>query len=158
MAAALMKTSSASVRGVGVSAGKGRAGFSLLEMLLAVAVGGLVAAVVLPSVTRTLESGENRRAAFHFVRLALDLRALAFRDEQAVKVVDSGDFTDDPEADPRIAEIKLDDGWTYRLAGPLLISPRGVCDVVDVDVFFRERQRLRLNGASDCTFTWERAV
>lgn len=133
-----------------------KAGFTLLEVLICIAVIGLVAVIILPNVPRTLESNADRRAAFHFERLALDLRATAFRDEQGLTVVDSGQFTDDSEADPRPAEIKLDTGWTYTLSAPLNISARGLCDPVNADLFFEGRLRMRLHGATDCSFVWER--
>lgn len=133
-----------------------KAGFSLLEVLICIAVIGLVVVVTLPNVPRTLESNADRRAAFHFERLALDLRATAFRDEQGLVVVDSGQFTDDPEADPRPAEIKLDAGWTYTLSAPLNISARGLCDPVVADLSYEGRLRMRLQGATDCSFVWSR--
>lgn len=117
---------------------------------------GLVMAIALPNIPRALDSNADRRAAFHFERLALDLRAAAYRDEQSLLVVNSGQFQDDPEAEPRQAEIKLDDGWTYELAAPLNISARGVCDPVDADLFYDGRPRMRMHGAADCSFTWER--
>lgn len=136
--------------------GDSRAGFSLLEVLVTLAIIGLTATIVLPNIAHTLDSNADRRAAFHFERLALDLRAAAFRDEQSLTVVDSGQFQDDPDVEPRQAEIKLDDGWTYRLAGPLNISARGLCDPVDADLFYEGMARMRMHGATDCSFTWER--
>jgi hypothetical protein len=117
---------------------------------------GLVMAITLPNIPRTLESNADRRAAFHFERLALDLRAAAFRDEQSLLVVDSGQFQDDPDIEPRQAEIKLDDGWTYRLSAPLNISARGLCDPVDADLFYEGLARMRMHGQADCSFNWER--
>ena len=123
---------------------------------MTLAIIGLAATVIMPNIPRTLESNADRRAAFHFQRLALDLRAAAYRDEQALLVVDSGQFQDGPEIEPRQAEIKLDDGWTYRLSAPLNISARGLCDPVDADLLYEDRPRMRMHGGADCSFTWER--
>jgi hypothetical protein len=117
---------------------------------------GLVMAITVPNIPRTLESNADRRAAFHFERLALDLKAAAYRDEQSLVVVDSGQFQDDPEIEPRQAEIKFDNGWTYRLSAPLNISAGGVCDPVTADLFYEGRPRMRMHGAADCSFNWER--
>jgi prepilin-type N-terminal cleavage/methylation domain-containing protein len=152
-----MKTSRGSRREALASSRCGsRAGFSLLEVLITLAVIGLVMSIVMPNIPRTLESNADRRAAFHFERLVLDLRAAAFRDEQSLVVVDSGQFQDDPEIEPRQAELKFDNDWTYRLSAPLNISARGLCDPVDADLFYEGRPRMRMHGAADCSFTWER--
>ena len=152
-----MKISWASRRRIIASSRCGsRAGFSLLEVLLTIAVMGLVMAITLPNIPRTLESNADRRAAFHFERLVLDLRAAAYRDERSLVVVNSGQFQDDPEIEPRQAEIRFDDGWTYRLTAPLNISARGVCDPVEADLFYNGFPRMRMHGLTDCSFTWER--
>ena len=53
--------------------------------------------------------------------------------------------------------IVLDDGWSYQLERPLGISARGLCDAVGVALSYKGVPRLNLHGASDCSFTWERA-
>lgn len=123
---------------------------------MTLAVIGLTATIVLPNIPRALESNADRRAAFQFERLALDLRSAAYRDEESLVVVDSGQFQDDPEIEPRQAEIKFDNGWTYKLSAPLNISARGLCDVVDADLFYEDQPRMRMHGAADCSFRWER--
>ena len=85
-----------------------------------------------------------------------DKDAAAYRDERSLVVVNSGQFQDDPEIEPRQAEIKFDDGWTYRLTAPLNISARGVCDPVEADLFYNGFPRMRMHGLTDCSFTWER--
>ncbi len=151
-----MQISSASRHRRGVRRADLRAGFTLLEVLLAIAVMGLVMAITLPNMPNTLSSNADRRAAFHFKRLATDLRATAYREEQALVVVDSGQFQEDSDADPRPAEIKLDDGWSYTLSAPLNISARGMCDVVEATLSFQGQAHLQMVGASDCSFTWQR--
>lgn len=151
-----MQISSASCYRRGVRLADLRAGFTLLEMLLAIAVMGLVMAITLPNMPNTLASNADRRAAFHFKRLALDLRATAYEEEQALVVVDSGQFQEDSDADPKPAEIKLDDGWSYSLSAPLNISARGLCDVVEATLSFEGRPHVQMFGATDCSFTWQR--
>jgi prepilin-type N-terminal cleavage/methylation domain-containing protein len=132
-----------------------KAGFSLMEMLFTLAIMALTAAMVVPGIQKTLANNADRSEIFHFQRLALDLRATAYHTERTLIVVDTGQFKDDgdPETDPRPAEIKLDDGWSYRLSGPFTISPRGLCDVVTADLSYRGRPRDRLTGTTDCHFT-----
>lgn len=133
-----------------------KAGFTLLEMLFTLAIMGLTAALVMPRVRTAIASNGDHAEVFHFQRLMLDLRATAYHEERALKVVDTGQFKDDPDADPQLAEIKLDDGWSYRLSGPLTISPRGLCDVVTVDLFHNGRPRERLTGSADCSYSYAR--
>jgi prepilin-type N-terminal cleavage/methylation domain-containing protein len=131
-----------------------KSGFTLLEMLFVLAIMAMTAALVVPSIQQTLHGTADRNAAFQFQRLALDLRAAAYHQERSLSVVETGQFKDDdPDADPAPAEIKLDDGWSYKLAGPLTISPRGLCDVTTVDLYFHSQLRQRLTGAADCRFT-----
>lgn len=131
-----------------------KAGFTLLEMLFVLAIMAMTAALVVPSIQQTLASAADRSAAFQFQRLALDLRAAAYHQERSLNVVETGQFKDDdPDADPAPAEIKLDEGWSYRLGGPLTISPRGLCDAATVDLYFHGQLRQRLTGGPDCSFT-----
>jgi prepilin-type N-terminal cleavage/methylation domain-containing protein len=131
-----------------------KSGFTLLEMLFVLAIMAMTAALAVPRIEQVLASNADRGAAFQFQRLTLDLRANAYHQERALNVVATGQFKDDdPDADPAPAEIKLEDGWSYRLGGPLTISPRGLCDATTVDLYFKGQPRERLTGAVDCSFT-----
>jgi len=134
-----------------------RAGFTLLEVLLVLAIAGLVAGLAIPSITRTLESNADQRAAFHFQRLVMDRRAEALREERPVMLVSTGQQADQADEDgPIVYEMVLDQDWTYRLAQPLTVSPRGLCDVTDADLLFQDRPRVRMHGDANCTFTREK--
>jgi prepilin-type N-terminal cleavage/methylation domain-containing protein len=134
-----------------------KAGFTLLEMLLVLAIMGLTMAMVATGIQQAISSSADRSQVFHFERLALDLRATAYHQEQAVSVVGTGQFKDDdPDADPKPAEIKLDDGWSYSLSAPMGISGRGLCDLVTADLSYHGQPRMRLHSAADCSFTYER--
>jgi type II secretory pathway pseudopilin PulG len=123
-------------------------------MLFVLAIMAMTAALIVPSVQQTLNSTADRNTVFQFQRLVLDLRAAAYHQERSLSVAETGQFKDDdPDADPAPAEIKLDDGWSFRLGGPLTISSRGLCDVATVDLYYHGQPRERLTGASDCSFT-----
>lgn len=153
MARAPMPTSRARTR----SRFTDRAGFTLLEVLLALAVAALAASLAVPSIVRALDSNADQRAAFHFQRLVMDRRAEALREERPVMLVSTGQQADQSDEDgPIVYEMKLDDGWTYRLAQPLTVSPRGLCDPAEADLLYQNRPRVRLHGAANCTFTREK--
>jgi type II secretory pathway pseudopilin PulG len=128
-----------------------------MEMLLVLAIMSFTMAIAIPGIQQSLSSNADRSQVFHFERLALDLRATAYHTEHALSVVETGQFKDDdPDADPTPAEIKLDDGWSYRLSAPMTISARGQCDVVTADLIYRGQPRMRLQGGTDCSFTYQR--
>ena len=79
---------------------------------------GLVMAVTLPNIPRTLESNADRRAAFHFERLALDLRAAAYRQ------LDNPDLAEDNveqalKISPSYPAALLERGYLRRAKGDL---------------------------------------
>ena len=126
-------------------------------MLIVLALTGLASAIMVPSIQRTLASNADHRETFHFQRLLMDLRATAFHEERALQVVDTGDFKDDdPDADPAPAEIKLDEGWSYKLSGPMTVTARGLCDGVSAELAFQGQPRVKVTTAADCTVTAER--
>jgi prepilin-type N-terminal cleavage/methylation domain-containing protein len=130
-----------------------RAGFTLLEVLLAIAIMSLTVALILPNVFATQEHNKADRAFFHFRRMTLDLRATAFHEERPLVLVDTGKFVEDDDAEPAVAEIKLDDGWSYHLSAPMNISAGGVCDQVTAELSQAGQIRMRLTGDAACAFT-----
>jgi prepilin-type N-terminal cleavage/methylation domain-containing protein len=129
-----------------------KAGFTLLEMLIVLAIMSLTAAMVIPRIGATLDQAVSKTEAFKFQQQVMDLRRQTFHEEQAVQVVESGQFVDDPAADPRPAELRLGAGWTYRLSDPLIIDAGGICSTTTVQLFSDGRPAGRLQGGAACRF------
>jgi type II secretory pathway pseudopilin PulG len=126
-------------------------------MLFVLAIMGMTTAIMIPRIQATLRSNADQREAFHFQRLILDLRATAYHREQDLTVVETGQLRGaDPAADPLPAEIALDDGWAYRLSGPLTVSARGLCQPATASLSFRGRPRIDMTGDANCAFVMRR--
>ena len=114
---------------------------------------GLTVALVLPNVQRALSQAAIQTTFFDFQRQATGLRAQAYHENQAISLVSSGEFRDDPDADPRPAEIQFQTkDWTYRMSAPMTISAGGVCDAVEVDIFQDGKRAAHLESQPDCHF------
>ena len=129
-----------------------KAGFTLLEMLIVLAIMSLTAAMVIPRIGATLDQAVSRTEAFKFQQQVMDLRRQTFHEEQAVQVVESGQFVDDPNADPSPAEVQLGAGWTYKLSAPLIIDAGGICSTTTVQLYSNGRPATRLQGGASCRF------
>ena len=130
---------------------RAKAGFTLLEMLLVLALLGLMAALVLPRVGQTLDQTVAQSEAFKFEQQVLDLRRQAFHQEVPIQVVASGNLTD--EAEPRQAEVSLGQDWSYSLEAPLLIDAGGLCSTTTAELTYRGRVAMRLQGTGPaCRF------
>ena len=128
-------------------------GFTLLEMLMVIVIMGLVTALVLPNINKTLSTNAVQTVFFQFQTKALEHRATAYRQNRSLVLVDSGAVTDDPEADPAPVDIQFPgEGWTYRLSQPMKISAGGVCDAVTAEVFQEGQLAFRLESQPDCSF------
>ena len=139
-----MRTSSCDIR---------KSGFTLLEMMIVIALMALVSAIAIPNVAKLISRTTAQTVFFDFQRQATELRARAYRERQALILVGSGEFVDDAEADPSPAEIQfLDEAWSYRLSEPMVISAGGVCSPVTVSVLQDQALALTLEGQPDCSF------
>lgn len=128
-------------------------GFTLLEMMLVIALMALAAVLVLPNMSRLISRTTSQTVFFDFQRQATELRARAYRERQALLLVSSGEFVDDAEADPSPAEIQfLDPAWSYRLSQPMVISAGGVCSPATASIFQDGALALTLQAGPDCKF------
>src|SRR5690606_15060286 len=84
-----------------------RAGFTLLEILLVLAIAGMTLALALPSLRTSLSQNAIQTTFYDFQRQAARLRAFAYNEGQAILLVDTGQFAEDPEAEVRLAEIRF---------------------------------------------------
>ena len=129
-----------------VPAARARAGtgYTLLEMLIVLAIMALAIAIVVPRGEAMLDQMTAHAVFFDFQRQASDLRREAYASQTAVSVPGSDDARGDQAGVRRIA---LRAGWTYRLAQPIAISEGGACSGgggVEVLKYGRPVMRLRM--------------
>lgn len=128
---------------------RGRAGFSLIEILVVLAIMALATAVILPNGGRLLDQTLAQAVFFEFQRDVLQLRREANRSGSAITLV-SGQA---PTSDPSERTLSLREGWSYVLTPPLAIDEAGACGPAEA-VLTRNGavvMHLRVGGA-DCRF------
>jgi prepilin-type N-terminal cleavage/methylation domain-containing protein len=118
--------------------GARRAGFSLLEMLVVLAVLALAAAIVLPRGSVMLDRAAAHSVFFDFQRQVSDLRLEAWRTETPLLL------TDPAARSPGARTIALKGGWTYRLDRTLQISDGGACPPAQAQLLKNGRPVVRL--------------
>jgi prepilin-type N-terminal cleavage/methylation domain-containing protein len=108
-----------------------KAGYTLLEMLIVLAIMALAIAVVVPRGEAMLDQMTAHAVFFDFQRQVSDLRREAYASQTGITLRGS----DDP--DPGLVQarvIPLRAGWTYRLTQPIAISDGGACAGGGVEV------------------------
>lgn len=116
-------------------------GYTLLEMLIVLAIMALAIAVVMPRGAAMLDQMTAHAVFFDFQRQISDLRRQAYASQTAVGV--RGDDDRDPaHAHDRL--IALRSGWSYRLDQPIAIDEGGRCSGTGVDVLKSGRPVMRL--------------
>lgn len=132
----------------------GARGFSLLELLLVVAIAGLLAVVVLPSLPGTLESARLRGSAGE-VRATFTLaRTLAVSESRNRSVtfdLGSGEYGIDGDARKwllpekiRLASVRLGDATAERGVVRVRFYPDGSADEAEVEVASRGGGKLQV--------------
>lgn len=120
---------------------RAEAGFSLLEMLIVLAIMAVAIAVVMPRGEAMLDQMTAHAVFFDFQRQVSDLRREAYASQTAVGV--RGDDDRDPShADDK--RIALRSGWSYRLDQPIGIDEGGRCSGTGVEVLKSGRPVMRL--------------
>lgn len=140
-----------------------RAGFSLMEMLVVLAIIALSAAIVAPRGSVMLDRITLHAVFFDFQRQVSDLRRRAWREEQALTVTTPRaeganaivaavrPRAEDGEAEAVPLQIK--DGFTLVFSRPLTIAADGRCPELEVEVLRGDRSVMRLKSADDaCHF------
>jgi prepilin-type N-terminal cleavage/methylation domain-containing protein len=115
------------------------AGFSLLEMLVVLALLALTAMVVFPSGAVMLDRVSAHAAFFDFQRQVSELRLEAYRAETPVVVADA--------AAPEARQLPMPIGWSYSLDHPIRISDGGACGPAAVTLSRRGRVVMHLRMA-----------
>jgi prepilin-type N-terminal cleavage/methylation domain-containing protein len=110
---------------------RAKRGYTLLEMLIVLAVMALAIAIVMPRGEAMLDQMTAHAVFFDFQRQVSDLRRQAYASQTAVTLIGSDDAR--PSGGPARA-IPLRAGWTYRLTQPIAISEGGACSGGAVEV------------------------
>lgn len=137
-----------------------RAGFSLMEILVVLAIFGLSAAVIMPSTSRMLDQATSHAVFFEFQRQVSDYRREANRTGIAIQVVDSGATASSPlptleshQEDGATRTVILRSPWSYTLAPALDIAAGGACSATTANLINGDRIVMTLRTASgDCRF------
>ncbi len=143
-----------------------RRGFSLLEILVVLAIFALSTAVIMPSMSRMLDQATAHAVFFDFQKQVSDLRREANRTGIGIAVADPGaapaivstsaspSGQPDDEAvqnTPRV--LTLRDPWTYTMAPTLEIAEGGVCSVTTANLVNEGRVVMTLKTTEgDCRF------
>jgi prepilin-type N-terminal cleavage/methylation domain-containing protein len=116
-------------------------GYTLLEMLIVLAVMALAIAIVVPRGEAMLDQMTAHAVFFDFQRQVSDLRRGAYASQTGVVIRGSDD------ADPSLARartIPLRAGWTYRLTQPIAVSEGGACAGGNVEILKYRRPVMHL--------------
>lgn len=133
---------------------RGRAGYTLMEMLVVLAIMGLATAVILPSTSRMLDQATAHAVFFEFQRQVSDLRREANRTGLPLRLVEAGADLDvrDPDAAER-RTVELRSPWRYTLAPALDIAAGGACSPAVVNLLNGDRVVMTLvENGGDCRF------
>lgn len=127
-----------------------RAGLSLMEVLVVLAVFGLATAVVLPGSSRMLDQAAAHAVFFEFQREVSDLRREANRTGVAIRIIDPA-VEPDPQGEDRIIALRAP--WRYTLAPALEIAEGGACSPASANLVKEDEVVMTLRaGAGDCRF------
>ncbi len=128
-----------------------KGGFSLLEMLIVLAIMGVAVALVLPRGELLMDRVVAHAVFFDFQRQLADLRREAYSGQAPLVLYDAPATA---RLDPRGRVAALRSGWSYRLSQPVAISGGGVCSSADAVILNGGRKVMRLRAdQGDCRFT-----
>lgn len=113
---------------------RARAGFSLIEMLAALAILGLMVALVGPNLGRAVESVTRSAIAADIERQLRETRFRAVDEGRIITIVDP----DAPDG-PNVARLDAGDRYGYRMTSVIIIEATGRCSGGTVTLV-RDRQ------------------
>lgn len=130
-----------------------RAGLSLIEMLVVLAILALATAVVMPGAGRMLDQATAHAVFFEFQREVSDLRREANRTGLPIRLVEVRPEGLSRAAGPDDRTVEIRAPWRYTLAPPLEIAGGGVCAPASANLLHGDRvvMTLRSDGP-DCRF------
>jgi prepilin-type N-terminal cleavage/methylation domain-containing protein len=127
-----------------------RSGFSLLEILVVLAIFAIATAIVMPGTARMLDQATSHAVFFEFQRQVADLRREANRTGMPIRVVDPAVEAGD---DADVRRLTLREPWRYTMAPELMIEAGGACSATSANLIQGDAviMTLRSTGA-DCRF------
>lgn len=128
-----------------------RQGFSLLEILVVLAIFGIATAIIMPSTARMLDQAMSHAVFFEFQRQVSDLRRESSRTGVAIRVKDPEVIqTIDPTVD---RTLSLRSPWRYTMAPALEIAEGGACSAASANLIRDDTVVMTLRSAgTDCRF------
>ncbi len=129
----------------------GRAGFSLIEILIVLTLMALATAIIMPGMSRMLDQATAHAVFFEFQRDVSNLRREANRSGTPLRLVDPATAIDPDAGDRRIV---LRDPWRYTIAPAMEIAEGGVCAPTTVNLLNSDRIVMTLRSDTpDCRFS-----
>lgn len=128
-----------------------RPGFSLMEILVVLAIFGLATAIIMPSTARMLDQAMSHAVFFEFQRQVSDLRREASRTGVAIRVKDPEAPGPADEATDRILTLRTP--WRYTMAPALEIAEGGACSSTSANLVRDDAVIMTLRSpGTDCRF------
>lgn len=144
-----------------INARSARAGFSLIEILVVLAIFAMSAAVIMPSTSRMLDQATSHAVFFEFQKQISDYRREANRTGVALRVADPQAALSNTRATAESLEpdtdaprtVTLRSPWRYTLAPALDIEAGGACSAATANLINGDRVVMTLRTAEgDCRF------
>ena len=117
-----------------VSPRPARGGYTLIEVLVVLAIFALSTAIIMPSTARMLDQTTSHAVFFEFQRQISDLRREANRTGMPLRVIDP---SMPKTEDDRVLELRAP--WRYTLAPALDIAEGGGCSTVSANLINQDR-------------------
>lgn len=113
---------------------RARGGYTLIEVLVVLAIFALSTAIIMPSTARMLDQTTSHAVFFEFQRQMSELRREANRTGTSLRVVDP---SMPKTEDDRLLELRSP--WRYTLAPALDIAEGGGCSTASANLINQER-------------------
>lgn len=127
---------------------RSRDGYTLMEVLVVLAIFALSTAIIMPSTARMLDQTTSHAVFFEFQRQVSDLRREANRTGEPIRIVDPS--MPQTEGD-RLLELRAP--WRYTLAPALDIAEGGGCSTVSANLINQDRVVMTLRADDgNCRF------
>lgn len=116
----------------GAPPGRRSAGFTLLELIVVLALVGLVIVLAVPNLERLYEGITRKAEQGRILNQIAGLGRVAMLRGRAYAVYGTGENADEARVDRRVLgfepyDLEIPDGWEVSLDRPLLVRANGVC-------------------------------
>lgn len=136
-----------------------RGGYSLIEILVVLAIMALATAVIMPSTSRMMDQATAHAVFFEFQRGVSDLRREANRTGLPLRIVDPEATVTPVDDGVDVRRITLRAPWRYTLAPPLEIAEGGRCSAATANLIRGDDVVMTLRTSQgDCRFIRQAGV